>query len=46
MKPHHQRKPYVQVRNIKRASFMLTATPDTGSRAPFNGIQIVSPTGS
>jgi hypothetical protein len=37
---------YIVFRNIKDASFMLTATPDTGSRAPINGIQIVSPTGS
>ncbi len=37
---------YIVFRNIKDASFMLTATPDTGNRAPINGIQIVSPTGS
>lgn len=38
---------YVIFRNITGASFTLTATPDTGTpRAPVNGIQIVSPTGS
>jgi hypothetical protein len=39
---------YVVFRNLTTASFTLTATPGTGSatRAPVNGLQIVSPTGS
>jgi hypothetical protein len=38
---------YVIFRNVAGASFTLTATPGTGTpRAPVNGIQIVSPTGS
>jgi hypothetical protein len=39
---------YIVFRNVMGASFTLTATPGTGSptRAPVNGIQIVSPTGS
>ncbi|MBC8132640.1 MAG: hypothetical protein H7X95_06635, partial [Deltaproteobacteria bacterium] len=39
---------YVVFRNISGTSFTLTATPGSGSpsRAPVNGIQIVSPTGS
>jgi hypothetical protein len=38
---------YVIFRNLTDASFTLTATPTTGvPRAPVNGIQIVSPTGS
>lgn len=39
---------YVVFRNFTAASFTLTATPGAGtpSRAPVNGIQIVSPTGS
>ena len=39
---------YVVFRNLTAASFTLTATPGTGSqtRAPVNGLQIVSPTGS
>lgn len=39
---------YVVFRNLTAASFTLTATPGTStpSRAPVNGIQIVSPTGS
>jgi len=39
---------YVVFRNLTAATFTLTATPGTGSatRAPVNGLQIVSPTGS
>ncbi|MES1172056.1 MAG: hypothetical protein ABUL77_02370 [Bacteroidota bacterium] len=39
---------YIVFRKLTGASFTLTATPGTGSsaRAPVNGIQIVSPTGS
>jgi hypothetical protein len=39
---------YIVFRNLTAASFTLTATPGTGSptRAPVNGLQIVSPTGS
>ena len=39
---------YVVFRNLTAASFTLTATPGTGTqtRAPVNGMQIVSPTGS
>jgi hypothetical protein len=39
---------YVVFRNVGGTGFTLTATPGTGmqSRAPVNGIQIVSPTGS
>ena len=39
---------YVVFRNLTGATFTLTATPGTGppSRAPVNGMQIVSPTGS
>jgi len=39
---------YVVFRSLTAASFTLTATPgaSTPSRAPVNGIQIVSPTGS
>jgi hypothetical protein len=35
-------------RNLNTATFTLTATPGTGTnmRAPVNGLQIVSPTGS
>jgi hypothetical protein len=38
---------YVIFRNVAGASFTLTATPGAGTpRAPVNGIQIISPTGS
>lgn len=39
---------YVVFRNVTGDSFTLTATPGTGTptRAPVNGLQIVSPTGS
>lgn len=41
---------YFVFRNLKSASFTLTATPGSSSnnlsRAPINGIQIVSPSGS
>jgi hypothetical protein len=39
---------YIVFRNLTAATFTLTATPGTGSqtRAPVNGLQIVSPTGS
>jgi hypothetical protein len=39
---------YVVFRNLTDASFTLVATPLTGAptRAPVNGLQIVSPTGS
>jgi hypothetical protein len=39
---------YVVFRNLSGSTFTLTATPGTGppSRAPVNGMQIVSPTGS
>src|SRR5450432_272806 len=39
---------YVIFRNVTGSSFTLTATPGTGTqtRAPVNGLQIVSPTGS
>jgi hypothetical protein len=39
---------YIVFRNLTTASFTLTATPGTGTnmRAPVNGLQIVSPTGS
>jgi hypothetical protein len=38
---------YFIFRNVTGAAFTLTATPGTGTpRAPVNGIQIVSPTGS
>lgn len=39
---------YVVFRNLTTAAFTLTATPGTGTnlRAPVNGLQIVSPTGS
>ena len=39
---------YIVFRNLTAATFTLTATPGTGSapRAPVNGVQIVSPTGS
>jgi hypothetical protein len=39
---------YIVFRNLTAASFTLTATPGTGNatRAPVNGLQIVSPTGS
>jgi hypothetical protein len=37
---------YVVFKNLTAASFTLTATPGTGTRAPVNGLQIVSPTGS
>ena len=39
---------YIVFRNLTAAAFTLTATPGTGSapRAPVNGVQIVSPTGS
>ena len=39
---------YIVFRNLTAASFTLTATPGTGNptRAPVNGMQIVSPTGS
>jgi hypothetical protein len=39
---------YVVFRNLTAATFTLTATPGTGNatRAPVNGLQIVSPTGS
>jgi hypothetical protein len=39
---------YIVFRNLTAASFTLTATPGTGTntRAPVNGMQIVSPTGS
>jgi hypothetical protein len=39
---------YIVFRNLTGPSFTLTATPGTGTatRAPVNGIQIVSPTGS
>jgi hypothetical protein len=40
---------YIVFRNLTAATFTLTATPGTGTpnmRAPVNGLQIVSPTGS
>lgn len=39
---------YVVFRNLTAATFTLTATPGTGqqTRAPVNGLQIVSPSGS
>jgi hypothetical protein len=39
---------YIIFRNVTGAAFTLTATPGTGTatRAPVNGLQIVSPTGS
>jgi hypothetical protein len=37
---------YIVFRKLTDAFFTLTATPGTGARAPVNGIQIVSPTGS
>jgi len=39
---------YIVFRNLTTPAFTLTATPGTGSnlRAPVNGLQIVSPTGS
>jgi hypothetical protein len=39
---------YIVFRNLTAATFTLTATPGTGSaqRAPVNGVQIVSPTGT
>jgi hypothetical protein len=39
---------YIVFRNLNTATFTLTATPGTGTnmRAPVNGLQIVSPTGS
>jgi hypothetical protein len=39
---------YIVFRNLTGATFTLTATPGTGTntRAPVNGLQIVSPTGS
>jgi len=39
---------YVVFKNLTGASFTLTATPGTGQtpRAPVNGLQIVSPSGS
>ena len=39
---------YIVFRNLTAATFTLTATPGTGTqtRAPVNGVQIVSPTGS
>ena len=39
---------YIVFRNLTTATFTLTATPGTGTnkRAPVNGLQIVSPTGS
>jgi len=37
---------YVIFRNLRSASFTLTANPGTGMHAPVNGLQIVSPSGS
>jgi hypothetical protein len=37
---------YIVFRNLTTPFFTLAAIPGTGLRAPVNGIQIVSPTGS
>jgi hypothetical protein len=37
---------YVIFRNLRSASFTLTANPGTGMHAPVNGLQIVAPSGS
>jgi len=37
---------YVVFRNLTATSFTLNATPPSGGRAPVNGLQIVSPSGS